>query len=97
VDSPAPSPADPPRTVGLRCRAAVVVSLGVLALVAALRIAATTAMPAWPWLLLLLVLLGPALLVELPLRLGNRRVQVAGLYEAALIICLSLHTGRGLS
>lgn len=40
-----------------------------------------TAVPAWPWLLLLAALLAPAVFVELPLRVGNRRVRVAGLYE----------------
>jgi len=45
-----------------------------------------TAVPAWPWLLLLAALLAPAVFVELPLRVGNRRVQVAGLYEVALLV-----------
>jgi len=67
--------------------------LGLLALVLAVRTAVLTAVPAWRWLLLLAALVAPAVFVELPLRVGNRRVQVAGLYEAALLVALSLRTG----
>ena len=78
---------------GVRGRAAVVVILGLVALALALRAAASSPVPPWPVLLLLVALLGPAVLVELPLRLGNRRVQIAGLFEAALLIALTLHAG----
>ena len=74
----------------LRCRVALLVALGLLSLAAAVRTAVLTPVPAWPWLLLLAALLAPAVFVELPLRLGNRRVQIAGLYEAALLVSLSL-------
>jgi len=77
----------------LRCRVALLVALGLLSLAAAVRTAVLTPVPAWPWLLLLAALLAPAVFVELPLRLGNRRVQIAGLYEAALLVALSLRTG----
>ncbi len=77
----------------LPCRIAAVSVLGLLAFVLAVRAAVLTAVPAWPWLLLLAALLAPAVFVELPLRVGNRRVQVAGLYEAALLVALSLRTG----
>jgi len=77
----------------LPCRIAVVSVLGLLALVLAVRAAVLTAVPPWPWLLLLAALLAPAVFIELPLRVGNRRVQVAGLYEAALLVALSLRTG----
>ncbi len=77
----------------LRCRIAAVVALGLLSLAAAVRAAVLTPVPAWPWLLLLAALLAPAVSAELPLRLGNRRVQIAGLYEAALLVSFTLHTG----
>jgi len=67
--------------------------LGLLALVLAVRTPVLTAVPAWSWLLLLAALLAPAVFVELPLCVGNHRVQVAELYEAALLVALSLRTG----
>jgi len=76
----------------LPCRIAVVSVLGLLALVLAIRTPVLTAVPAWSWLLLLAALLAPAVFVELPLCVGNRRVQVAELYEAALLVALSLRT-----
>jgi len=77
----------------LPCRIAVVSVLGLLALVLAVRTPVLTAVPAWSWLLLLAALLAPAVFVELPLCVGNHRVQVAELYEAALLVALSLRTG----
>jgi len=67
--------------------------LGLLALVLAVRTPVLTAVPAWSWLLLLAALLAPAVFVALSLCVGNRRVQVAELYEAALLVALSLRTG----
>jgi len=67
--------------------------LGLLALVLAVRTPVLTAVPTWSWLLLLAALLAPAVFVELPLCVGNHRVQVAELYEAALLVALSLRTG----
>ena len=77
----------------LRCRVALLVALGLLSLAAAGRTAVLTPVPAWPWLLLLAALLAPAVFVELPLCVGNHRVPVAELYEAALLVALSLRTG----
>jgi len=76
----------------LPCRIAVVSVLGLLALVLAVRTPVLTAVPAWSWLLLLAALLAPAVFIELPLCVGNHRVQVAELYEAALLVALSLRT-----
>ncbi len=67
--------------------------LGLLALVLAVRTPVLTTVPAWSWLLLLAALLAPAVFAELPLCVGNHRVQVAELYEAALLVALSLRTG----
>ena len=72
-------------------------ALGLLSLVLAVRAAVLTTVPAWPWLLLLAALLALAVFVELPLRVGNRRVQVAGLCQAALLVSLSLHTRVGVA
>jgi len=83
----------PARPAPCRCRIAVVSVLGLLALVLAVRTPVLTAVPAWSWLLLLAALLAPAVFVELPLCVVNRRVQVAELYEAALLVALSLRTG----
>ena len=93
MDSPIPPAAESPRSVGLRGRVAIVVLLGALTVATAAHAVGTATTPSPYQLLLVVVLLGPALVVELPLRLGNRRVQVAGLFEAALIVCLALNTG----
>jgi len=93
VDSPIPPAAESPRSVGLRGRVAIVVLLGASTVATAAHAVGTATTPSSYQLLLVVVLLGPALVVELPLRLGNRRVQVAGLFEAALIVCLALNTG----
>jgi len=52
-----------------------------------------TTVLAWPRLLLLAALLAPAVFVDLPLPVGNRRVRVAGLYGVALLVALSPRTG----
>lgn len=75
----------------MRGRVAIVVLLGALTVATAAHAVGTATTPSSYQLLLVVVLLGPALVVEVPLRLGNRRVQVAGLFEAALIVCLALN------
>jgi len=69
-------------------------SPGSLALILAVRLRRVlTTVLAWPRLLLLAALLAPAVFVDLPLPVGNRRVRVAGLYGVALLVALSPRTG----
>jgi diguanylate cyclase (GGDEF)-like protein len=71
----------------------VVCAAGAAALALALHSVLTAPVPSAWALLVVGALLAPGVLVSIPLRLGNRRVQVAGLVEAALV--LSLATGAG--
>jgi diguanylate cyclase (GGDEF)-like protein len=79
--------------VPLRVRMSIVIALGVAATASCLIAVLSQPLPAWWVLPLLGGVLSPGLLLVLPLRLGNRRVQVSGLLEAALIICLTLPAG----
>jgi diguanylate cyclase (GGDEF)-like protein len=79
--------------VPLSVRMSIVSAMGAAAAAGCLVAVLSQPWPAWWVLPLLGAVLIPALLLELPLRLGNRRVQVAGLIEGALVICLTLPAG----
>jgi diguanylate cyclase (GGDEF)-like protein len=74
-------------------RLAVVDTLAAVGVLWAAVAVATNAAPS-PWRLALAVgVVAPAMLFELPLRVGNRRLRIAGLFEAALILGLAALSG----